>query len=165
MASSFRVVEGMKLLLAKVLSTSFGIGYFPVAPGTVTSIAAVLCYAFIPSLHAPSLLLSLVLLCSGVGVWAGGFMEKEWGEDPARVTIDELAGQWLALLFLPEGWLPMLLALAFFRFFDIAKPSVIDAAQRLPRGWGIMADDLLAGLCANLSTQAVLAFFHLLPSP
>ncbi|MGB7510353.1 MAG: phosphatidylglycerophosphatase A [Pelodictyon phaeoclathratiforme] len=157
----------MKLLAAKILSTCFGIGFFPVAPGTFTSVVAVLCYFFLPALHNPLLLFSLVLLCSGVGIWAGGVMEEHYGNDPSIVTIDELAGQWLALVALPEGALPLLLSLAFFRLFDIAKPGPVDALQRLPGGWGIMLDDLLAGLFANLSVRALLlllSLFHFWPS-
>ncbi len=156
----------MKLRAAKLLSTCFGIGYFPVAPGTVTSMVAVLCYFFIPVLHNPLLLLFLVLLCSGAGIWAGGVMEDYYGEDPSVVTIDELAGQWLALVFLPEGIVPMALSLLFFRFFDIAKPGPVDALQRLPGGWGIMLDDLLAGFFANISVRVLLlllSLFHLWP--
>ncbi len=156
----------MKLRAAKLLSTCFGIGYFPVAPGTVTSMVAVLCYFFIPVLHNPLLLLFLVLLCSGAGIWAGGVMEDYYGEDPSVVTIDELAGQWLALDFLPEGIVPMALSLLFFRFFDIAKPGPVDALQRLPGGWGIMLDDLLAGFFANISVRVLLlllSLFHLWP--
>ncbi|MEI7748683.1 MAG: phosphatidylglycerophosphatase A [Chlorobiaceae bacterium] len=149
----------MKRLAAKMFSTCFGIGYFPVAPGTVTSIVAVLCYYFIPILHQPLLLLSLVALCTVIGVWSGTLMEEEFGNDPSIVTIDELAGQWLALAFLPEGWLPALLSLAFFRYFDIAKPGPVDAVQRFPGGWGIMADDLLAGLFANLVVRGILLLF------
>jgi phosphatidylglycerophosphatase A len=151
----------MKHLAAKILSTCFGIGYFPVAPGTVTSMAALLGYFFIPVLHNPLLLLSLVLLCSAAGIWAGGVMEERYGEDPSVVTIDELAGQWLALAFLPEGWLPALLSLAFFRYFDIAKPGPVDALQRLPGGWGIMLDDLLAGFFANISVRVLLLLLTL----
>jgi len=154
----------MKLLAAKILSTCFGIGYFPVAPGTVTSIAAVLAYLFFPVLQNPQLLLFLVILSLAAGVWAGPIMEERYGEDPSVVTVDELAGQWLALAALPAGVLPALLSLVFFRFFDIAKPGPVDAAQRLAGGWGIMADDLLAGLFANLSVRLLLAglsFFHL----
>lgn len=157
----------MKLLTAKILSTCFGISFFPVAPGTFTSVVAVFCYYFLPALHNPLLLFSLVLLCSGVGIWAGGVMEEQYGNDPSIVTIDELAGQWLALVALPEGALPLLLSLAFFRLFDIAKPGPVDALQRLPGGWGIMLDDLLAGLFANLSVRALLlllSLFHFWPS-
>lgn len=157
----------MKVLAAKILSTCFGIGYFPFAPGTVTSVAAVLCYYFIPVLHNPLLLFFLVVLCSGIGIWAGALMEEHYGNDPSIVTIDELAGQWLALVALPEGILPLFCSLMFFRFFDIAKPGPVDAAQRLPGGWGIMVDDLLAGLLANLSVRALLlllSLFHFWPS-
>jgi len=154
----------MKLLTAKILSTCFGIGFFPVAPGTFTSVVAVFCYYFLPALHNPLLLFSLVLLCSGVGIWAGGVMEEQYGNDPSIVTIDELAGQWLALLALPSGLLPVLLAFIFFRLFDILKPGPVDLVQRLPGGWGIMMDDLLAGLFANLAVRILLfsaAFFQL----
>jgi len=157
----------MKLFAAKILSTCFGLGFFPVAPGTVTSIVVVLGYFFLPVLHSPVLLLTLVLLSTGVGIWAGGVMEEYYGNDPSIVTIDELAGQWLALVALPEGVWPVALAFLFFRFFDIAKPGPVDALQRLPGGWGIMLDDLLAGLFANVSVRALIllfTFFHLWPS-
>jgi phosphatidylglycerophosphatase A len=154
----------MKLLAAKILSTCFGIGLFPVAPGTVTSVVAVIAYVFIPALHSTLLLLSLVLIALVVGIWTGRIMEEEYGNDPSIVTIDELAGQWLALAALPAGVVPVLLSLAFFRLFDIAKPGPVNSAQRLPGGFGIMADDLLAGFFANLSVRGVLALltlFHL----
>ena len=157
----------MKLFAAKIISTCLGVGYFPVAPGTVTSIVAAFCYFFFPVLHNPALLLLLVLLCSGIGIWAGGVMEEHYGNDPSIVTIDELAGQWLALVALPEGVVPLVLSLVFFRFFDIAKPGPVDALQRLPGGWGIMLDDLLAGLFANFFVRVLLlllTFFHLWPS-
>ena len=108
-------VDRMKSFAAKILSTCFGIGFFPVAPGTVTSIAAVLLYFFIPALHQPLLLLPLFFLCTIAGVWSGTVMEESYGDDPSIVTIDELAGQWLALAFLPDGWLPAVLSLVFFR--------------------------------------------------
>ena len=154
----------MKLLAAKILSTCFGIGFFPLAPGTVTSVVAVIAYVYIPALHSTPLLLSLVIIALVLGIWSGRIMEDEYGNDPSIVTIDELAGQWLALAALPAGWLPVLLSLFFFRLFDIAKPGPVDAAQRLPGGWGIMVDDLLAGFFANLSVRgvlALLALFHL----
>ena len=69
----------------------------------------------------------------------------------------------LALVALPEGLLPVVLSFVFFRFFDIAKPGPVDAVQRFPGGWGIMSDDVLAGLFTNLSVRGVLALltvFH-----
>ena len=159
-----RAGESMKLLAAKILSTCFGIGFFPGAPGTATSVVAVIAYVYIPALHSIPVLLSLVLIALVLGIWAGRIMEEEYGDDPSIVTIDELAGQWLALAALPAGLVPVLLSLFFFRLFDIAKPGPVDAAQRLPGGWGIMADDLLAGVFSNLSVRVVLALltlFHL----
>ncbi len=154
----------MKLLAAKILSTCFGIGYFPVAPGTIASIVAVIGFVFIPALQSTPILLSLVIISLALGIWAGRIMEEEYGDDPSIVTIDELAGQWLALAALPADMLPVLLSFAFFRLFDIAKPGPVDTVQRLPGGWGIMADDVLAGFFANLSVRGVLALltvFHL----
>ncbi|MEI6692544.1 MAG: phosphatidylglycerophosphatase A [Chlorobium sp.] len=153
----------LKLFAATIVSTCFGIGYFPVAPGTVTSALAVMCYAFVPAMHNASVLISLVLICIPAGIWAGTIMERQHGSDPSIVTIDELAGQWLALVALPEGLLPVVLSFVFFRFFDIAKPGPVDAVQRFPGGWGIMSDDVLAGLFTNLSVRGVLALltvFH-----
>jgi phosphatidylglycerophosphatase A len=154
----------MKLLAAKILGTCLGAGYFPLAPGTVTSAAAVLLCVLFPGILELPVMLTLIALSSVLGVWAGGVMEEHFGSDPSMVTIDELAGQWLALIALPSGVLPFMLSFAFFRLFDILKPGPVNALQRLPGGWGIMADDLLAGLLANLSVRCVLAllsFFHL----
>ncbi|TLU86184.1 MAG: phosphatidylglycerophosphatase A [Chlorobium sp.] len=154
----------MKLIAAKIISTCSGIGYFPVAPGTVTSAAAVAVYLLVPGIRDLPVLLILILLSSIAGIWSGQIMEEQYGNDPSIVTIDELAGQWIALLAIPAGALPLLLSFAFFRFFDIAKPGPVNSAQNLPGGWGIMADDLLAGLFANLSVRGVLLLlplFHL----
>lgn len=150
--------ERLKAGVAALLATCFGIGYFPVAPGTVASIVAAGAWYLLPALQQPQLLLPLTLFAALAGIWAGGEMEKTLGEDPSAVVIDEVAGQWVALLFLPSSLVAVLLALFFFRLYDIWKPGPVDAAQRLPGGWGIMADDLLAGLLANLSTWAVFFF-------
>ncbi len=146
----------MRMVLARALSTCFGLGYFPFAPGTAVSLVAVCCYFGLPVFQEGFFIALAVALSTAVGVWSGGVMEEEYGEDPSVVTIDELAGQWVALAALPATPLAGLLGFLFFRFFDIAKPGPVDRVQQLPRGWGIMADDLLAGLLANLSVRAVL---------
>jgi len=148
--------EGMRFQLARALSTFFWIGYFPVAPGTAASAVALLLYLLFPVFQQPSVLAAGVLLATLIGVWSGGIMEDAAGEDPSEVTVDEVAGQWLALLALPSGLMPALLAFVFFRLFDILKPGPVDLVQRLPGGWGIMMDDLLAGLLANLAVRALL---------
>lgn len=90
-------------------------------------------------------------------------MEEEYGEDPSQTVIDELAGQWLALVAIPASPLAVLLSFILFRFFDILKPGLVDRAQRLPGGWGIMADDVLAGIFANLSLRLLMLFLPMLP--
>ncbi|KAA6232151.1 phosphatidylglycerophosphatase A family protein [Chlorobium phaeovibrioides] len=156
--------EGLRFQVARALSTVFWIGYFPVAPGTAASAVALLPYLFFPIFQQPAVLAAGVLFATVIGVWSGGIMEDAAGEDPSEVTVDEVAGQWLALLALPSGLLPVLLAFIFFRLFDILKPGPVDLVQRLPGGWGIMMDDLLAGLFANLAVRILLfsaAFFQL----
>ncbi|ABB23337.1 phosphatidylglycerophosphatase A family protein [Pelodictyon luteolum] len=148
--------EGAGFHFARALSTCFFVGYFPLAPGTIVSALAVLLYLLVPVLQDPVVLAGGVLLSAVFGVWSGGVMEESAGLDPSEVTIDELSGQWLALLFLPAGPVPALLAFLFFRIYDILKPGPVDMAQRLRGGWGIMADDLLAGLLANVSVRLVL---------
>jgi phosphatidylglycerophosphatase A len=141
---------------ANAVGSVFGIGFIPFAPGTFGSLAAVLVYLFVPALRPLGLFVPLILAVSMLGVWAGGMMEKEYGEDPSATVIDELAGQWVALLALPASPLVMLLSFLFFRLYDIWKPGPVDKAQSLPGGWGIMTDDLLAGLLANLSVRFLL---------
>lgn len=152
----------MRMRLAGILSTCFGLGFFPVAPGTVVSLAAVFCYLSLPVFQNFPVFVVAIVLASITGVWSGGVMEEKYGDDPSVVTIDELAGQWVALAALPATPLVGMLGFLFFRFFDIAKPGPVDRAQRFPGGWGIMADDLLAGLFANLSVHAVLTAASLL---
>ncbi|NTW55961.1 MAG: phosphatidylglycerophosphatase A [Chlorobiaceae bacterium] len=155
----------MRLTVAKIIGTCFGAGYFPWAPGTFTSLLAVLPCIFFPGMLDPKVMCGLVAVACAAGVWAGTVMEEHFGEDPSIVTIDELAGQWLALAAVPYGVVPFTLSFLFFRLFDILKPGPIDALQRLPGGWGIMADDLLAGILANIAARCVLALLMLLHLP
>ncbi len=82
-------------------------------------------------------------------------MEAEWGEDPSRVVIDEAAGMYLTLLAIPVRWQYILTGLVLFRFFDIAKPLYIRKMERIGGGWGIMMDDMLAGVYSNIILQVI----------
>ncbi|NTV67648.1 MAG: phosphatidylglycerophosphatase A [Chlorobaculum sp.] len=154
----------MLKVLAKVIGSAFGLGYAPFAPGTVASAAAALVYLYVPLIREPLWLVPMILLSVALGVWSGGMMEHEYGEDPSQAVIDEVAGQWIALLFIPASPLAVLLAFILFRIFDILKPGPVDWAQRLPGGWGIMADDVLAGVFANLSLRAMMLALPMLHS-
>jgi phosphatidylglycerophosphatase A len=144
------------------IATLFGLGRVRTAPGTVASIVALPLAWIIASAGGRISLLIAAIFISALGGWACEHYVRETGrEDPSECVVDELAGQWLALSFAPLGILHGLLAyaLAFivFRALDIAKPWPISAAERLPGGLGVMADDLLAGLLAGL---VVAVFAH-----
>lgn len=143
----------------KLLST-FGIGY--IGKGSATIAAAVCCifwyllqpngYQNIPAVFiTPFVTLFVILL----GVWVSGKTEVFWGPDPDRVVIDEVAGMCVSLLFLPVKIKFIIAGFILFRFFDILKPLGIKKMEKLPGGWGIMFDDVLAGIYTNLILQMV----------
>jgi phosphatidylglycerophosphatase A len=139
------------------LSTFFGLGFVPVGPGTLSSAAAVLIYRLaLYGLPWPWYMVIFLVLVA-LGTAASGAYAAELGQaDPQRIVIDETAGQLLALFQVPIRWLPLTLAFVFFRFFDIIKPGPIRSLERLPGGWGIMADDLGAGLAAGALVHVLL---------
>jgi phosphatidylglycerophosphatase A len=145
---------------ARLLATWFGCGYSRIAPGTVGTLGALPLVYYLHTLGAvPYWGATLVL--TALGVWASAVVARELGkEDPSEVVIDEVAGVLIAVglasgLAFQENWLAAALAVALFRLFDIWKPGPIDSVQSLPHGFGIMADDVLAGLAAGLIADAV----------
>lgn len=94
----------------------------------------------------------LVVVFTVLGVWSSTVAEKYWGSDPKRVVVDEMVGTWVALLAVPSDshWGYAFAAFVLFRFFDIAKPLGVRRMERLKGGYGIMADDLLAGIYSCL---------------
>jgi len=140
---------------AWTVATFFGAGFGKPGPGTWGSVGAVLLWAaFAWGLHlAPhALLLTLfagIALTLVLGIPASTVVARESGrEDPQIVVIDEVAGQWIALLFSPFDWRHALIALVLFRLFDITKPFPVRQLEQLPEGWGIVFDDVAAGLYA-----------------
>jgi phosphatidylglycerophosphatase A len=150
------------------IATVFGVGRLPIAPGTAASVIALpLAWLIVALTGSPFLLLFAGLLVNAIGVWACELYSRDKGEkDPSECVIDEVAGQWIACAFIPTnstfGYMLLGYALAFvlFRAFDILKPWPISAAERLPGGIGIMADDFVAGLAAG-AIIAVLAHLGL----
>ena len=90
------------------------------------------------------------------GVWVSTKVEPKWGKDSSRVVIDEVAGMCISVLFVPVTIKWMLIGLILFRFFDIVKPLYIRKTEALPAGWGVMADDVLAGVYSNLVLQVII---------
>ena len=136
-------------------ATFFGAGFGKPGPGTWGSVAAVLLWsAFAFGLHlAPqTLLLALIAgiaLSLLLGIPASTIVARESGRhDPQFVVIDEVAGQWIALIGSRADWRHTLIALVLFRLFDMTKPLGIRQLEKLPEGWGIVLDDVGAGLYA-----------------
>ena len=141
--------------LGRAIGLGFGAGLSPVAPGTVGSLAALVIYYLLSiPLSGPAsetyllagLLAGLIIVGFPVGVWATGLLVTEQEPDPGRAVWDEFVGMWITCLLLPREGLWLAAAFFCFRFFDIVKPWPARRLERLPGGWGIMVDDLAAGL-------------------
>ncbi len=129
-----------------VFGTGLGTGLFPVAPATFAALAAILIYGFAPLPEDSFGFYLLIGLGFFLGVWATGTLLQPDDLDPSRAVWDEFIGMWATCLLLPKT-LPWLLAAFFvFRVLDIVKPWPIRKFERFPSGWGIMADDLAAGV-------------------
>ena len=85
-----------------------------------------------------------------LGVYSSNKLIADWGKDPSRIVIDEVVGMWIAMLFVPNNYIALLLAFVLFRFFDIVKPLFIKRLEKINGGWGIMLDDVAAGIYANI---------------
>lgn len=143
--------------IALAIATAAGVGYVPFAPGTFGSAVGVLLWAAIPQ-TGPAQLLAL-LLVSLLGVWAAGVTERHSRKtDPGIVVIDEVLGMLVTLAFNPVGWAGAALGFFLFRAFDVLKPYPANRLERLHGGAGIMADDAMAGLYANMVLRLALAW-------
>ncbi len=141
-----------------VLIATFGYtGYFPVAPGTAGSAAALLVYALVRWSGSP-LVEGVVLVAVAIaGTWSATIAERHFNAtDPGEVVIDEVLGMLMTLAFLPLTWRGVLVGFLVFRVLDIVKPFPADIAERLRGGMGIMADDAVSGVYGNLIMRALL---------
>lgn len=133
--------------VARTLATLGPVGYAPIAPATWGSAVVVAVGWFIPP---PALPIALGLIAAGtlIAVHLCGEAEKTLGHDAKPIVADEVIGQSLALLFVPHDLWAFVAAFFLFRLFDIWKPLGAREIQRLPGGWGVVADDFVAGLTA-----------------
>ena len=142
----------------RCVSTGLGIGYIGKGAGTVSAGAAcILWYLFQAGFILPSAFcIWITLLITILGIWTAGKVELLWGKDSNRVVIDEIAGMCITLLFVPVTIPYILTGFVLFRFFDIVKPLYIKRLELLPGGWGVMADDILAGIYSNILLQLLI---------
>ena len=146
----------------RLLATVFFSGYVPVAPGTAGTAAAMVPY-LVAGTHAPDFgvlawILFLVVI-SGVAVYTASAGERAWGPDPGPVVIDEFVGFYVTVAFLPLSPGVGVAGFFIFRILDILKPPPARASEKLPHGWGVVMDDVIAGIYGNLLIRAGLSMW------
>lgn len=146
----------------KTIATVCGLGFAPFAPGTFGALGAILFYYILMyfNIELPLVCLAgLIVIITLLGVWSTGKLTAEWGEDPSRVVVDEFVGILVTMIFIPVNHLNLWLAFVLFRFFDIVKPlGVRTVDQKLKGPWGVMLDDVLAGVYSCISLHLILYF-------
>ena len=143
------------LRVALALATSFGVGYVPVAPGTFGSLVGLLLWAVLPSAPVPQLVAIVALFVTGA--WSASVSERHFGStDPSAVVIDEVMGMLITLWMNPVGWAGAAVGFLCFRLFDVIKPYPANRLEDLHGGIGVMADDAMAAVYANLALRALL---------
>ncbi|MBN1939410.1 MAG: phosphatidylglycerophosphatase A [Candidatus Aminicenantes bacterium] len=149
-------MKNITKIAAGLIATFFWAGYFPFAPGTFASLEASLIYALVGRRLPlfPYLLVLAALFLAGTAA-SDTFARLLKQKDPRPIVIDEIVGQGVALLFIPAGWAWIAGAFFLFRLFDVLKPWPIRALERLPGGWGIMADDVAAGAVSALVLMGI----------
>jgi phosphatidylglycerophosphatase A len=141
--------------VALAIATVFGVGYVPIAPGTFGSAAGLALWWLLPaSTGAHAVVIAALFV---FGAWSGNVAERHFGRtDPGHVVIDEVMGMLITLFLNPVGWIGALLGFFMFRLFDVVKPYPSDRLERLHGGVGVMADDGMAAIYANLALRACL---------
>lgn len=144
--------------VALAIATVGGCGYFPFAPGTVGSAAGIVLYLLTRQADPLTHVLILCLVCV-IGTWASGVAVRHFQrDDPGHVVVDEVAGQLATLLLLDVGLIGAVMGFFVFRAMDIVKPWPSNRLEALPGGFGVMADDVMAGVYGWI-VMAVLVYF------
>jgi phosphatidylglycerophosphatase A len=142
------------------LASGFGSGYSPVIPGTAGTLVAIPVFFILSAIPSPVYEIT-VLAFFFLSVWISDRAQKYWRvKDDRRIVIDEIMGFLITMLWLPRGLISVILGFFLFRFFDIVKPPPIRRLERIKGGYGIVLDDVLAGVYANIVLH-LLAIFSL----
>lgn len=143
--------------LAVFFATAAYCGYFPIAPGTAGSAAGLVVYLLVWWSRSPVVEAGLIALVFAAGTWTATQAERYFGgTDPGPVVIDEVLGMLVTLAFIPVSWSGALVGFLIFRVYDVIKPYPANRLERLHGGFGIMADDAMAGIYANLTLRLVI---------
>ena len=147
--------------IEKLIGSGLFTGYMPAASGTFASLTALVIY-LLPGIDTPSILIFLITLFIFVGVPIADKFEAKYGKDPKECTVDEFVGMWITLLFLPKKIWWLVLAFLIWRFMDIVKPFPARQLEKIKGGWGVMLDDIMAGIYSFISIQLVIYFFNMI---
>jgi len=151
------------MVFHKAITTVFGLGFAPIAPGTFGALGAILFYYILMYFGIDLTTLYLLILIIGttlIGVWSTEKVIPVWGDDPSKVVVDEFVGILVTMVLIPVTSTHLWLGFVLFRFFDILKPLGIRAVdQKLKSAWGVMLDDVLAGVYACISLHLIIYFF------
>jgi phosphatidylglycerophosphatase A len=146
--------------LAVFIATVGYCGYFPIAPGTVGSAAGLVVYLLVWWTQSPVVEGLLIVAVYAIGIWAGTEAERYFGGiDPGPVVIDEVLGMLITLAFMPVGLWTAMAGFVLFRIFDVIKPFPAGRFERLHGGLGVMSDDAMAAVYANLSLRLTVYLF------
>lgn len=146
----------MKLnLIERIIGSGFFTGYAPIASGTVASIAAFL-FFLIPGFENPSLLILVISASIIIGKNIADKFETIYGKDPAQFTLDEFIGMWISLLFIPKKIWFLIPAFVIWRAIDIFKPFPVRKLESLKGGWGVIIDDVGAGIYTFMIMQIII---------
>jgi phosphatidylglycerophosphatase A len=145
------------ILFHKTIASWFGIGYVEKGAGTIAAAFVCIVIGYFSSRmeDLSLLLLATSLLLAVIGSWSSHQCEKIWGEDSNRIVVDEVFGMAITLLFIPLNYKTIIIGFILFRLFDIFKPLYIRKMEKFGGGIGVMADDLLAGIYANILLQII----------
>lgn len=146
----------------KLIASVAGIGYLK-GGGTVAALTYCIIWFLLPAGYSSGYwqVVTTVLLVV-IGVWSANDVESSWGKDSSKVVIDEVAGMAIALLFVQHTIFFAFCSLVLFRFFDIVKPLGIRHMEKWKSGWGVMADDVLAGMYALVVLHCLMVGYRLL---
>jgi phosphatidylglycerophosphatase A len=143
--------------LAVFVATVAYCGYFPVAPGTVGSAAGLLLYLAVWWTRSTVFEVALIAVLFALGIWAGTIAERYFGGiDPGPIVLDEVVGMLITLAFIPVGLPAAIAGFFLFRAFDVVKPFPAGRLERLHGGLGVMADDAMAAVYANISLRVAM---------
>ncbi len=144
----------------KLIGSGFYTGFIPVVSGTFGSMAALLIY-WIPGFEKWYVIIPAIVLSIAYGIYIGNKFDVVYGKDPSEFTLDEVIGQWIALLFLPKTILISIISFVIWRTLDVIKPFPANKLENLPGGLGIIADDVAASIYTLIIVHIILLIFNL----